>query len=507
MKKVVHILLAGSLCPLLSFGQVVDGAIGYYNDAYLFGRSNYTHGSTARMQALGGAQVSLGADMSSAGANPAGLGMLNRSVFSFTPGLNIHDNTASYLGNSVGSTRTNFNIANIGVAFNTNKGEYTNEKFKGGTFAITLSRTNDFNNEVSYRGRNSASSIIDSFIEEAGTTPLDNLSGYANSAWENYLIDPIYDEENNIIEYGSLVRGFPEQSESITTDGSQYDLNFAWGGNYNDKLYFGASLAFVTLNYQRQRVYTEQQFTYDEEGRPVVDDWIDYTSISDELTIDGSGVNGAIGLIVRPINTVTIGVSYKTPTFYSLDEESGYEHDTRWNNVSLDNGEVLNDRNFTSDLYVGQYNLRSPSKLTGGASFFLGKLGFVSGEVDIVDYASSHLKSSDFSVVADNRSIKGVYTSTLNYRGGAEFRLDNFRFRAGYAYFGDPYADSNGIDNSSRNITGGIGYRTSDFFIDLVVVNSKSQELYSPYSFSNDQPTAEFDQSTTTVAATLGFNF
>lgn len=507
MKKAVYIFFAGLLCPFLSIAQVADGSIGYYNDAFLFGQSNYTYGSTARMQALGGTQISLGADMSSAGSNPAGLGMLNRSVFSFTPSLNTHNTKATYLGGTLGTYRNNFNFANLGAAFNTNKGDYTSEKFKGGTFAITLGRTNDFNDEITYTGRNDNNSIIDSFIEEAGTTPVDNLGGFTYSAYENYLIDPIYDDNDNLVGYGSLVLGFPQQSETITRSGGQYDLNFAWGGNYDDKVYFGASLGFVTLNYYSKRVYTEEQYIYDDNGTPTVDDWIDYTTITDELTINGSGVNGALGVIVRPINTLTLGVTYKTPTFYSMDEESEFTHNTLWNIVELDNGDILSYRDFTSDLYVGRYNLRTPAKLTAGGSFFLGKLGFVSAEFDMLDYSKSQLKSSEFSVIADNQSIQGVYGSTFNYRGGAEFRLDNFRFRAGYAYFGDPYTGDNGIDRSSRNITGGAGFRTQDFFIDLAIINSKSQELYSPYYISENQPTAEFDKSTVTVSATVGFNF
>ena len=130
MKKAVYIFFAGLLCPFLSIAQVADGSIGYYKDAFLFGQSNYTYGSTARMQALGGTQISLGADMSSAGSNPAGLGMLNRSVFSFTPSLNTHNTKATYLGGTLGTYRNNFNFANLGAAFNTNKGDYTSEKFK-----------------------------------------------------------------------------------------------------------------------------------------------------------------------------------------------------------------------------------------------------------------------------------------------------------------------------------------------------------------------------------------
>ena len=37
-----------------------ENAVGYYQDVLRFSRSNYSLGSTARMQAIGGASISLG---------------------------------------------------------------------------------------------------------------------------------------------------------------------------------------------------------------------------------------------------------------------------------------------------------------------------------------------------------------------------------------------------------------------------------------------------------------
>ncbi len=56
-----------------------EAQIGYFNEALLFSQTNF--GSTSRMQAIGGAQVALGGDLSLANANPAGLGFFNRNVF------------------------------------------------------------------------------------------------------------------------------------------------------------------------------------------------------------------------------------------------------------------------------------------------------------------------------------------------------------------------------------------------------------------------------------------
>ncbi len=94
--------------------------------------------------------------------------------------------------------------------------------------------------------------------------------------------------------------------------------------------------------------------------------------IQDELTIDGSGVGFNGGLIVRPVDFVTLGLSYKSPTYYSLNDESGFTFATDWNeNYSYYNGtnsegdSVFYDMGSykeTSDLTMSQYNLKTPGK-------------------------------------------------------------------------------------------------------------------------------------------------
>jgi hypothetical protein len=86
MKMRYYIAVVGLLLAISGMAQ----PLGYYNDALIFSQTN-AFGSTARIQGIGGAQVSLGGDLSSAGVNPAGLGFYNKSAFSFTPSVNFHD--------------------------------------------------------------------------------------------------------------------------------------------------------------------------------------------------------------------------------------------------------------------------------------------------------------------------------------------------------------------------------------------------------------------------------
>lgn len=486
-----------------------NGPFGYYKDALLFSQTSNNYGSTARMQGIGGTQISLGADISSAASNPAGLGFFNRSVVSFTPSMNFQSTNSTYLGAQYGSFRNNFNIGNVGVVLNSNKGDYTDEKFKGGSFAISFSRSNNFNNDFFYQGRNGVS-VIDQVLVDAGTDEPALLSKMPYSAYKNFLIDPVYDQNTDeLLGYDSFVLGSPLQSEDVRTNGSQGQLNFAWGGNYNDRIYFGGGIGLTSVNYQIIRTYREQLFLYqDDQGNDQIDDWIDYTQFRDELSVTGSGINANVGIIVRPVDFITIGASYISPTYYSLEDESGFVQSTRWNNVELDNGDILNNESYSSDIVINQYNLKTPPKFNLGATVFLGKNGFISGDVEFVDFTNSQLRSSDFIEAEDNKSINDLYRNVVNYKVGSEFRVDNFRIRGGYAFFGDPYDDGDLFDESRRNISFGVGYRSRDYFVDLAFVNSKTNELYGSYlPLDGAQNSADIELMTNTVSATVGFNF
>lgn len=504
-----------------------DGPFGYYNDALLFSRT--TFGGTARIQGIGGAQVSLGGDQSSAGSNPAGLGFFNRSTFVITPALSFHNSDAEFQGESSSSFLTRFNLPQLGVVLNYSKPNTTENAFRGGSFGITINRTNNFNSEVQYVGFNDNNSIVDSFIQNAGTADPGDLGGFEGIAYDHFLIDLadydsdidyFIDDDGIIVPndgdgslegYGSLLGAFggslPRQTETIRTRGGQNQINLAWGGNLQDRLYFGAGLGIATINFERERTYIEDQFAFDDGS---IDDVLNSIVIDDELRVSGAGVNASLGVIARPIDFLTVGVSYVSPTFYGIEEESFFTFITNWNSfysyglpadtVGLD--QIITD----SDISISNYSLRTPAKLNVGTTFFLGKQGFISGDVEFVDYSSAELRSNDFRERADNQEISDLYRNTVNFRLGAEFRLDQFRLRGGYAYQADPYKDSD-FDRSIQDLSFGLGFRTKDYFVDLAIINRRSDNVFSPYFVAENQPVAEAENSTTTASISVGFTF
>lgn len=482
-------------------------------DVISFGQTNY--GGTARIQGLGGTQISLGGDISSAASNPAGLGFMRTSTFNFTPSFNVHNAEAAYLNRASEDIKFNFNFNQLGIALSNAKGDIVKGRFKGGTFAINLTRTNNLHSRYLFEGRNNDNSILDFFIADRNAG-----GGYGDAAFGKLLVTDHevgnFDDANRTITTNdventvSIVEGFPEQSGQVINRGAEYQLNFSWGGNLSDILYFGGGLGIKSLRLRRKETFTETQFQLVSGD---VDPVINSLSLEENKTIDGSGVNLTLGMIVRPTDFVRFGLSYTTPTYYGITEESEFSLGVNYNDYRLIDGSEefdLVDQNAArhlSDITITEYGLMTPGKLSAGLSFFLGKYGFISGDADIIDYSGSRILSAeDFSPVGDNALIRSEYQRVVNLRLGGELRLENLRFRAGYSMMPSPL-EGNYKFQGIESFSFGGGYRDADYYIDVVLTSSKFETGYSPYSVEENSPAANINTRNSNLAVTLGFNF
>jgi hypothetical protein len=142
---------------------------------------------------------------------------------------------------------------------------------------------------------------------------------------------------------------------------------------------------------------------------------------------------------------------------------------------------------------------------------FIKKYGFITADVEMVNYSANNYTSNTTGVSfdSDNASIKSLYINSINYRLGAEFRLNAFRFRGGYNFMPDPYKSAkDGVSNSIQSISTGFGYRTSKFYVDAAAVFSSNNGTYRPYIVSSTQtPIVTNHQTNTLVMFTVGFPF
>ena len=517
MKLLLSLMLAIAILPGRTTAQN-STPYGYYFDALRFSQT-YTGGS-ARTQALGGSNVALGAEMTSISGNPAGLGMYNRSEVSITPGFTYATNKTTLSNSSLNRQNVYGHLDNIGVVINNTSDEVSG--WLGGSFGFSVNKINDFNAEYKYSASNSQNSIIDYFIESANGIPAGNLPALEETAdittlaYYTYLIgpgnilDPTYPDDEYFSDVTSFVRPTLNQEETIYTSGSQYQWSLSYGGNLHDVLYIGFGLGVVSLNYSAEKYYMESKFDYSADD-PTYDP-IYQINLSEELEINGTGFNGTFGLILRPVSFIRFGASITTPTMYSLKDSYSASLEADWNDFfysDLIGGDtVLNYVQANTALVAAKYNLGTPFKATVGTAIFFGKLGFITADIEYLDYKNTWLNSEEFSMDADNDYIKNNFTQAVNLKVGLEIRLDALRLRAGYALDQVPTTADLSYNSSNQRISAGVGLHKENFFADFALINSQANSTYSPYTLAdNSQPNVELWTNNFSGLLTLGFSF
>ena len=509
--------------------QYIPGASRYHEQALIF--SSYQYVGSARIQGIGNTQISLGGDISSIVGNPAGLGFYNRSEVSITPSYNTFTADANYISNQVKSSTGNFNIENFGVVINKTKDDLAPGKWRGGSFGFSFAKINEFNSKIQYRGLNPNNDILDFYVQDANRQDVagNDLRGITKGAFATYLISEFLDafvngpdttyspfyERTFFSEFPS--QQYPtDQSEIISTSGSQNQWNFSYGGNVNDVIYFGATLGIQSVNYRINKDY--QEFYPGLAG-----DIVDQSRIIEDLATDGIGVNGTFGIIARPVNIVTLGFSLVTPSFISLSERYRSSSRAIYNNFSMtdygdyfdanydlivnpnaafttfyEDNATLNEETFNEESFF-DYTLTTPLRINGGATVFINKHGFISADIEYLDYSSMKLKGKQGSLEEENMIINGLYKSVVNFRAGAEFRIKKFRIRAGYNLQQSPYKDQN-IDLGTQTISGGVGVRSKKFFADIAGSYMTFNTSYAPYTLDNPNDSPFFETSYAQIA-------
>ncbi|MCC3155946.1 hypothetical protein LJ737_01765 [Hymenobacter sp. 15J16-1T3B] len=522
MKRyLLGLALLGLAGPL--FAQNEDDALRY---------SRLQFGGTARTLGIGGASTSLGADLGTLNSNPAGLGLFQRSEVSFSPGFGLGSADARVTNvagaSSLKDSRNSLHIANLAAAFTSRRPDSDNDDWRGGTLAFGFTRVNDFNNSFSYRSTvpdsrslfqrlreprlapgQTVKGLHDELDDQFGTGNYENLDGLA---YGNYLtnFDPVAPGSNEQVVTipSSLQRTRVTQEETVLTTGSQTQFDIGYGASYRDRLYIGGALGIVGTHFNST---SELRETNDEAATTSS---FGSLTFRDELRSQGTGFNGRLGLIYRPLDWLRVGVSAQTPTFFQFDDTYNSSLATQFRQpVSVDGQTITSARANTQELKLA-YRLNTPWRLNGGASVILGKYGFVSADAELVDYSQARFRSApdlqngdNYAFTDENNRISQLYGSVVNLRVGAEARLDVFRVRAGYAHYGDPFKDSS-FDRSQEYYTGGLGIRQGNVTADLAGVYTTFNRVYSPYTLvDGSQPQVQMNANRFTTTFTLGFQF
>ncbi|HEY8401006.1 MAG TPA: hypothetical protein VIK89_07075 [Cytophagaceae bacterium] len=481
--------------------------LGYYNHAAIY--SNLKVRGSARVMGIGGGGTALGADLGTIVLNPAGYGLTRKSEFSFSPVFGFANTESSYLGTKTNDNKTSFSIGQMGLVFATDTDPLTEEDWRGGTFGITFTRTNEFNNQFAYKGLNSNNSITDYFVEiadglsEMDLSPADNEIEYLDQlVYKSYLIDPNPLYPNR---YFSVIgEETVSQEEIVLSKGGQYQWDIAYGANYMDKLYIGGSLGIASIRHIQDKSYKETIL-------PTPDTLVSFI-FNDNTKTTGTGINFKFGIIYKINDFVRLGTSIQTPTWYTMKDSYIYQMRSKFFNYDPGNsGYQLNDLNLRTIPATYKYSLTTPLRWNSGAAVFFGKNGFLSADVEVVPYNSAVVQDPEdrFLFSDDNRFIKDNMRTVANIRAGGEYRIQNFNLRAGAAVLPDPF--KNTIDNVNRTVvqvTAGAGMRSTEYYLDVALVKSYFNSIYKPYTLSDGtEPTATIKNRLTNFVITAGAFF
>lgn len=479
---------------------------------------------TPRSNALGGAMGSLGGDLSAAHINPAGLGFYKSGELLITSKYLNTESDYKYRGTNSSTSKSLSTLGNIGIVLADGK---KNRGYSSTAFSISFTQIADYNSRQRFKGVNNENSYSEKFLEElyydnASMSAAENNYIFGSSlAFRTYLIDTIADASGNVAGYQSLVpisSGVNQTFDSYTS-GSSNELTFGWGGNVQDKLYLGASFVLPIVNFNRSLYVSESDL-----NPANTTNQFNYFEFNENFSSKGWGIGAKFGIIYKPESFLRLGFALHTPQLISFRDKlsAAMKTDTDFYAKEV---EASSDELNNGNAGVREYTVMTPTKATFSGSYFFaspGKptqpLGFISADIEWVNYAGTRFYSNDFDQAsADyyddlNNTMKATYKNNFNVRIGSEVKLtSNWMARAGTAYYGSPYknefADENGttlVTPSRFIVSGGIGYRTNRYFLDFTIASATNKDAVVPYRLI-DKPSPIAVQNSKAVLFNIGY--
>ena len=445
-----------ALC-LCGFGRVQA-----QTDADLLRYSMLNPIGTARYNAMGGAFGALGANFTALSTNPAGIGFYTRHELSLTGGWLNQNGKSEYYGEKNTIDASQVVMPQGGGVFCINQGGAV--KFQA---AFGANRLKDFNSSSYVKGINNESSYMEYVAAQSAGYDFAVRDQYAahlgNLAYQTGLMD--YEDTVSMLYDPLLGPGMGLTQRHVLREyGNITEMVFSFGGNWAEKLYFGATLGIPVVDYRQESVVGESS---DEvlEFRPGDIRFKSY-EFSQDMDVSGTGINLKLGLIYKPAHFFRVGVAFHTPTHYWLRERTTVQVNTDMD-YPLDDGTSL--PNQSSYGYEDRYEVITPAKGILSLGFLIKNFGAIGIEGELTDYRKMRLDVGDWdyenslqSLVDENYRLSGVV------RFGTEWRVSILSFRAGYIWQSCPYANQALRDNwYDHTATFGLGLTLGRWNLDF----------------------------------------
>lgn len=497
---------------------------------------------TARTQSIGGANISLGGDISSAFINPAGIAQYKTNEFVLSPGFNFNRFKINYNDTITKGNRSKLNGGTSGLVVSFGRNPYRRSR-KSTTLALAVNQSANFNSRFTYGGRNLNSSYTEKWLEEIKYSNVNTIDGVrrnfplgASQAYESYLIDIVNTPNGQELITNADIRKNLNQQFAYETSGGMTELAAAVAWNVNDKVLYGITFGLPIVQFDRKTTVTET------DGTGNTDNDFESFTFTENLATRGGGINAKLGVLFKPVEYFRIGLTFHTPSIMSLTD---YADATITSNIENYSRRLNNDMSKpTSYTYSTKdvneltgggdenrfsYQLTTPWRAGLGLSYVFREISdvtkqkaFITGDVEIVNYKSMNYsgntslsgnESAYFNTL--NQSIDETYKMAVNARFGGELKFETLMVRAGFNFMGSPYNRNFVNEVFGEDLPGwrmtpslGVGYRDKGIFFDLTYAHAFGRDFHIPYTLQDSSfPFAKNNISNGQVIATVGFKF
>lgn len=495
-------------------------------DSYLNDRmTNNSAGlyGTSRFVGMGGAMGALGADISTIGWNPAGIGVMRRSDISFTAGAGWDqkgtadvrrshgkfDQIGAVLSLPMHGNRLN----NVNIGFNYQKKIDFNNSFAVGNVLNGLSQMDQLVSVGNYLLNNNLGPrdvdgyLLPNIVSMAADDKLYHNSN--NSAAPTYLLD----YNNNHYENPFIGENYQYWQH---TWGGLNSFDFNVSGNVRNRVFWGVTFGFDQLRYRSSNEYYEESIIPGSPGIP--DSYGDYSVYNDQA-VNGYGINAKFGIIVRPIEDNPFRFSFvlETPTKYSIRTNTSMQMEAHQDVLGFpSHSHCYSNEVYCTDDYYGhpfRYSLSTPWKLRLGLGSTIGD--YLAFDVDYEFANYKRTKMGDFKYYDDDQSALFQTNTDLsmrdltrdNFKGSHTLRVglegkltDRLALRGGFNFISSSQqkdiefsqrADSKALRNATGTYfmrmkptligTMGIGYRWDRVYADLTYKGTAQKATFYPF--------------------------
>ncbi|GGG05563.1 transporter [Dokdonia pacifica] len=504
MKK-VYILVALMSVTLTSYAQNIT-------DALRLGTTDIT--GTARFRALGGAFGALGGDLSAIGINPASSAIFTRGTTSFTLAVDSYDSDVNYFG-------TTNNTSDEDVSFSQAGGVFIIEgnpssKWNKIALAFNYDRSANLDDQFFASGIGDIS-IANYFADFAQGVPLDLLqlqSGESITSlyqflgeqegfgaqqaflgFQSFIIDPVdINDPNNTVYTPNIVGNEFDQRYSFISEGYNSKASFNVGAQYEERLSFGFNLNSHFADYTES---TELVEFNDNEGS-----LINEVRFQNSLRTISNGFSFQLGTIAKLHQNVRLGLTYDSPTWYTISEEGTQRVSTVGSDIDGDFTTSINPR--VTNIFQ-DYELRVPGRYSGSLAYLFGKQGLISFDYSYSDFSNLTFRPTNDAFFQDlNQQIENTLKGASTFRVGGEYRIKEWSLRAGYRFQESPYQDGETVGDLT-GYSAGVGYNWGNVKFDLAVDLSeqdRNQALFNTGLTSQ----AAIQRNNTAIVGTLTFS-